>query len=183
MEQASVRWGIKVRGQFHRVPEFMPVKFGSSLLLPVLSRLGGCATGEGWLDLARPQSGQRPPGRVPKASTWRRSGPSGVIASTRQPGMGQSSFVRCSVGTATATPKPQCRAATIHAERGRTTDAVRSTQLQRLRMPSRSVRATLSAIRSGKEDGAPALAKPLLMSMAKPWTVDQAERTARSSSA
>ena len=74
--------------------------------------------------LARPQSGQRPPGRVPLASTWRRSGPSGVIASTRQPGMGQSSFMSRSMGTSSAHPKHRFRSVTIHTRCGRATEAM-----------------------------------------------------------
>ena len=46
-----------------------------------------------------------------------------MIASTRQPGMGQSSFIPCSMGTTAVAPKHRCKIATIHAKRGRTTKA------------------------------------------------------------
>ena len=44
--------------------------------------------------------------------------------STRQPGMGQSSFMPRSMDTVAACPKHRCGTATIHAKRGRTTEVV-----------------------------------------------------------
>ncbi len=66
--------------------------------------------------LARPQSGQRPPGRVPPAATWRRSGLSGVIASTQQPGIGRSLSTPCPMDATGANPRHQRQTATIHAK-------------------------------------------------------------------
>ena len=67
----------------------------------------------------RPQSGQRPLGRVPCASTWRKSDPYSVIASTQQPGTGEGSFMICSIGRGTAHLDPLCCIVTIHAKCGR----------------------------------------------------------------
>lgn len=59
--------------------------------------------------LAHRQPGQRPPGRVPHASKWRRFGSFSVIASTRRPGMGQSSFMPCPMDSAAAVSNTSVR--------------------------------------------------------------------------
>ena len=70
--------------------------------------------------LAHPQSGQRPPGLVPCAATLRRSEASGVICSTRQPGMRKKSDMPHAMGSHADLTNYQSTSVTIHAERGRT---------------------------------------------------------------
>jgi hypothetical protein len=47
-----------------------------------------------------------------------------MIAPTRQPGMGQNSFIRRAMGAAPANAKHRCKPVTIHAKCGRTVNVV-----------------------------------------------------------
>lgn len=115
-------------GKRHQVPTTLPPNgFGTQVnnrpaprqrspaaparVVAVTQKRATAASCRSWRSL---QSGQWLPGRVPRASTWRRSGPSGAK---------QSSFIPRSMDTTVADPKHRCETATMSAKCGRGSEA------------------------------------------------------------
>ncbi len=91
---------------------------------PERGKVGGLAPttpvhGPARLPAAGAASGQQLPGFVPCAAMLRRSGASGVICSTRQPGIGRKSVMASAMGSRTSTGHYRSAPVTNHAKCGR----------------------------------------------------------------